>query len=397
MAGTQVILYRSSDTGAPTLNGVAGSLLAVLDACLVDGYNNKSVQSITRTGTTATATFATAHGFNADGLTRVSISGASQSEYNGEFKIFNVTGNSFDFTVSGSPATPATGTITAKVPPLGWGKPFANASNIGCYRSSEVTGTRLFLRVVDDGSAANGALDARLRGYENLTDLNTGTGLFPTDAQVSGGLFLTKSNTLDSTARSWVLVGDGFEFALFHAHGFNSLTPMQWFHFGDPVTEMSSDPYGTLIIGSTASQYNANPETNTACHTFSAATLSTTQAGHYFSRAFTQIGGSVSAGKFSPGYSLANSTTFGLGNMPYPAGHNNGLYIAPVLVGEATANIVRATLKCIYNPVHTRPLGQGTTYTNPAGLSGRTLYAIATPNSAGTPGETHIDITGPWR
>ena len=70
----------------------------------------KSVSSITRTGQTATAT-ATAHGY-ANGQS-VLMAGANQTEYNGTFVISNVTANAFDYTVTGTPATPATGTITA--------------------------------------------------------------------------------------------------------------------------------------------------------------------------------------------------------------------------------------------------------------------------------------------
>lgn len=36
-----VRVYRSTDQGAPTLNGTAGSLINVLSACLVDGYGGK--------------------------------------------------------------------------------------------------------------------------------------------------------------------------------------------------------------------------------------------------------------------------------------------------------------------------------------------------------------------
>lgn len=36
-----VNVYRSGDPGAPALNGTAGSLIAVLKACLVDGYGSK--------------------------------------------------------------------------------------------------------------------------------------------------------------------------------------------------------------------------------------------------------------------------------------------------------------------------------------------------------------------
>ena len=37
-----VTLYRSTDTGAPTLSGTAGSLVALLDAILVNGYNTNN-------------------------------------------------------------------------------------------------------------------------------------------------------------------------------------------------------------------------------------------------------------------------------------------------------------------------------------------------------------------
>lgn len=71
----------------------------------------KSVASITRSGTTATATV-TSHGYSNNDL--VTIAGATQTDYNDEFIITNVTTDTFDFTVANSPATPATGTITAE-------------------------------------------------------------------------------------------------------------------------------------------------------------------------------------------------------------------------------------------------------------------------------------------
>jgi hypothetical protein len=43
----------------------------------------------------------------------VFIEGANEAEYNGIKTISNVTTNAYDYTVSGSPATPATGTIIA--------------------------------------------------------------------------------------------------------------------------------------------------------------------------------------------------------------------------------------------------------------------------------------------
>jgi hypothetical protein len=43
-----VTTYRSFETGAPTLNGQPGSLVAVLDACLVNGYGSKAAAGWTK-------------------------------------------------------------------------------------------------------------------------------------------------------------------------------------------------------------------------------------------------------------------------------------------------------------------------------------------------------------
>jgi uncharacterized phage protein gp47/JayE len=70
---------------------------------------NLSITSITRSGTTATVTLDDDHGL-ASGNTPV-ISGANESEYNGEQEITVLSSTTFTYEVSGSPSTPATGTI----------------------------------------------------------------------------------------------------------------------------------------------------------------------------------------------------------------------------------------------------------------------------------------------
>jgi hypothetical protein len=40
--------YKSTDSGAPALNGVAGSLISLLDACLVNGYGSQSPSGWTK-------------------------------------------------------------------------------------------------------------------------------------------------------------------------------------------------------------------------------------------------------------------------------------------------------------------------------------------------------------
>lgn len=77
------------------------------------GDNNPllTVSSITRSGSTATVTTSSNHGFSNGDL--VKISGATQTEYNGGFYVTVVNSTRFTYTVSGAPTTPATGTIRA--------------------------------------------------------------------------------------------------------------------------------------------------------------------------------------------------------------------------------------------------------------------------------------------
>jgi hypothetical protein len=70
----------------------------------------RTVTSITRSGATATLTAAAAHGLaNGDSMT---VAGAGQTEYNITATITQTSTTAFTYAVAGTPATPATGTIT---------------------------------------------------------------------------------------------------------------------------------------------------------------------------------------------------------------------------------------------------------------------------------------------
>lgn len=71
--------------------------------------NQFTILSITRAGSTATATTSTAHGYTTNDY--VVVMGASQTEYNGVFQITVTSATTFTYTVTGTPDTPATGTI----------------------------------------------------------------------------------------------------------------------------------------------------------------------------------------------------------------------------------------------------------------------------------------------
>jgi hypothetical protein len=74
-----------------------------------------SISSITRVGTTATAT-ATAHGFVTTDY--INVRGADQEEYNGDFIVTVVDADTFTYTMDADPGADATGTLLANPGPV---------------------------------------------------------------------------------------------------------------------------------------------------------------------------------------------------------------------------------------------------------------------------------------
>ena len=74
---------------------------------------SSSVSSLTRSGTTVTATTAADHEF-ATGID-VTIAGAVETDYNGTFTITVLSETTFQYEITATPSTPATGTITAEI------------------------------------------------------------------------------------------------------------------------------------------------------------------------------------------------------------------------------------------------------------------------------------------
>lgn len=71
----------------------------------------KTVTSLTRVGAVATVITATAHGAASGDF--VTHAGAAQADYNIEAPVTVLNATSYTYAVGGTPATPATGTITA--------------------------------------------------------------------------------------------------------------------------------------------------------------------------------------------------------------------------------------------------------------------------------------------
>lgn len=203
VASTDIKFYVHSNNNAPQLQNAYGSMIGVLDACLVNGISLGAV-SLTAAGIVVTALFSTTHNLMQHQVIR--ISGASQSEFNGDHRITNVLNNqSVTFELISAPSiNTATGPVVASIPPLGFEKPFFSVNAAGggraAYRSTNLDLiNRPFLRVVDERDAAwstSYAKFAKVGIVDQMTDINTLSGhQSPFDAS--------------SPEKNWVGVGSG--------------------------------------------------------------------------------------------------------------------------------------------------------------------------------------------
>lgn len=117
-------LTANEAQGNVVFNGTIGTLIAedtqlsstngdlyIVDADALVAEEVKTVILLERTGQIAKATFTDPHGI-ASGII-FTISGADQSEYNGEFTATAISETEIEYTIVGTPVTPATGTIIA--------------------------------------------------------------------------------------------------------------------------------------------------------------------------------------------------------------------------------------------------------------------------------------------
>lgn len=316
-------IFSSTDAGAPTLSGTTGDLVNLLDKLLVDGYNSQTI-TITRSGTTATAN-CTSHGFVTG--QRVVVSGADQADYNIEAPITVSDANNFTYEVANSPTTPATGTITAKVAPLGWTLSYT-ATNKRAWRTPSGT-NQFYLRVTDDGTGS--AAYGRAIGYETMSDIDTGTGPFPTEALLSGGGWVHKSTTATSTTRFWYCVSDKKLFTI--VVKIDGTYYMRLLGFGDFESIVSGDAYNTCIYLSTNSFYSSDPGV-----AYVTSIGITGVGGVYYARDGYGSAGAIRGNFLNPGLG-GSSKAFGAGgSYPYPTNlFGDSLVMGRVYLGEGTA------------------------------------------------------------
>jgi hypothetical protein len=240
-------LFTSADVGAPTLNNEGTSLLEIIRAIGITGYNARVVTSIAVTSGVAVAT-AASHGYTTQIGHLVLIEGAPEAALNGRKQPLTASTNSFSFAAPDVPDGIYTGTMSAKRAPIGLVELHTGADRAVFGRAAPQASS-LLLRVVD----APGQ-HARAQMLEAASDVDTFTGASP---GVSGGFFWCKgANT--TTPKSWVVVGNERGFYLFTQRSTGTLLVPGWFM--DAVSVGPGDPWACSVAGAadTASFYVNN-------------------------------------------------------------------------------------------------------------------------------------------
>ncbi|WGT65000.1 hypothetical protein [Variovorax paradoxus] len=395
---TGVKNFNSTMTGAPVLNGTAGSLVALLDAVLVNGFDLKSANSLTVAGGVATLGFTGSHSAQMDSV--IVVAGSSIAALNGEQKVTAIGAGVVKFATAAADGV-ASGTITIKIAPAGWEKVFSKA-NVGVYRSLDPASTKMLLRVDDTGTTI-----ARVIGYESMTDADTGVGPFPIAAQVAGGGYWGKSTVANGTANPWAIHADSRLFYFSPAVGVATAAAnvgSETRFFGDILAaKPGGDAYACGLSYSTATTANAIPD--------GAVFSGGSTAGTAFPRSYTALGSAVVQTIFSyvgnQGSPLASGkdNTFG----SFPSVIDGAMRLSNKYVTAGTVSPVRGDMPGIYHVPQSQvydTFKQLDKVPGSGSLAGRVLQAVSCrdvstgPTNAPLSGNTgigFIDITGPWR
>jgi len=358
MATSQFTIYSSSDVGGPGLmTGWSGSLIRILDACLVDGYSGK-----TKAGWTHPIA-------NSASFGPTSVY-ACYKPPSGSMMTLFVNDN------------------------------FPNITALG--REAWLTGWENMTSLCNTTPVLN---------------VGAGTGQFPTPAQqlTTGHVVCRKSSLSDNTTgHYWVMFADAYTFYLCIQTGdttgyYYSVT------FGDVFSfKGSTDAYRCLLIGrvveNVAGVGNTTSGNNPATSTndsFAASWgdfpsgggsynvfLPIYLPGHFMPRTFGGGGASINVGKTfdmskasSSGF-VGNGQRYGLvpmyGFLQTPNGSDNSLYISPVTIHDPLSLSLRGRMRGFWFVAH--PIinfSDGQTFQGAGDYAGKTFMIVKTDPTGG--------------
>ena len=394
---TSVKFFNENLPDAPVLNGVAGSLIGLLTACLVTGFGLRTAVSLVVSGGVATLTLAN-EAKNANRLhTVVLVEGVTGAltALNGEQKITFASPTELKFATAAADGT-ATGTITVKTAPAGWEKKFPG-TNTAAFKSLDLTSLGSCLWVNDVSTTS-----ANVRIYENMTGVDVGTGAAPTTAESAAGGFWAKSSSANAAANRWDLLADSRAFYYVPVSNSGN-TPtnvgQSAYFYGDVLPYKLGDAFATALFSSASAPGN-NAQYGNVLYGGQGVGGSISR----FSRSYSGLGSAVAAFALPVAGALSAASGADPVQGVFPAPTDGGLRLSKIYATEAAASGITAILRGELPGVYYSPQS-GVSANFARGdivdMGGKKLYAVSAgvsfSESVGQGGRGFFDNTGPWR
>tara|TARA_Y100001001_G_scaffold53680_1_gene50093 strand:- start:4320 stop:5450 length:1131 start_codon:yes stop_codon:yes gene_type:complete len=373
---------------APQLNGQAGDLIAVLDACLINGFGTAAPDGdkITISNGVATVHFSGGNDFEKHAV--IEIAGATPAALNDVWRVTGATATTFTFDCPGIPDGNASGSISVKrATPGYWEKPYGDALK-GAYRSTHPEATGIFLQV--DHSSSSGTVP--VRAYETMTGIDTGDNPIPTfDQQATMVWVAVHMSSSAYLPNPWAIVAD--ERWIFFLPLWNDSNGCQPFQFGDFNKFGASDFYNLAFTAYRSK--SSYPQNSGQQHQIG----NNYANGTYLARGLPGIlAGPVPYYRLGPEVSNAIA-----GDRPYPHPATGGhLFFGPLVVYDGSTE--RGTVPGLYtSPNDDTALGPNASFglfeaIDPIEATDPAMLLVALPQvSYNKKGVAGFDIWGPWR
>ncbi|MBS0453958.1 MAG: hypothetical protein JSS14_21870 [Proteobacteria bacterium] len=396
------VKYFTSAMNLPNslLTNAAGLLLPIIQAC-VDGFDSKSA-TIVVSGGVATVSWSGSHSCLPDTVIEVAgVTGGmtNATDMNGEQKVVSKASTSCTFACPTVSNGTATGTITIKMAGLGYQTQFTG-TNKAVYKLIHPASTGFALRFDDTN-----ALYMRVRGGESFTDVDTHVNPFPTDAMISGGGYMPKTNAAMATAVPWEIIGDARGFflcipVLLSSSSTYLLRTVTY--FGDLTFTAAGDAAACVV----AAGNSTSGSTSQAQIDLTLSVSYATYNNYAVARSYTQLAGSIMLGRFGAHTWFNTSVFSGSANTmtKVPNANDGVLPLVPLIAVENTAAglLNRARFPGIQHIEGDIGYGYNTgdTFTGSGPFTGKKLYVVRGGNTGapgGSGGTVLIDVTGPWR
>lgn len=286
----------------------------------------------------------------------------------------------------------------------GWTKPYTGTNKAAFRNSVAAGGTGMYLRVDDNAGGTGGAREALVRCYLTMSDVDTGTIETPTAAQVAASIVWRKSNTVDSTARAWIMVADELTMYLCVSTGtLNSNVGDSTYGAGDIASDVPADAYRFFVAGRESQSGAGNlGGTSTSIMTRATAQFAApdTTACCWLARGYAGTGSPVrvAVAQLSD---VTTDTPIGSSSSATarPSPGSSLSYFHPAIIGIESS--IRGRLRGIYVPQNDwSGVAAGFEVVNPPGLTG-TLVALRHNSHQVTyastvDGHIFVDVTNGW-